>query len=353
MIRLRRPFDVIGKLVPLPFQIEIDVADFGSGGTACENICGRGHLARFVHALNPLYTQKIRKGEIARHGLPLPGERGPHYRMGKARERLESVSPCGDLISLRDSTWEARQRPFALPRRGGALQIRNHLLCSLTEADMAALQPHLEAVELPIGYILEVPNASMSHAYFLDGGIGSVVTGDEERAVETGIVGRDGMTGTAIALLAAQCPSKTFMQIAGKGRRIEAGALLAQLQKSRSMHRCFLRYAFAFNVQTANTVLSNAKANLEARLARWLLMVNDRLDGDGIIITQELLSMSLAVRRTGITRTIASLVDRGCIAIKRGSISIRDRASLKEVAASFYGAPEREQLRLTGWKRKR
>jgi CRP-like cAMP-binding protein len=233
------------------------------------------------------------------------------------------------------------------------MQIQNHLLSSLTETDRTALQPHLEAVELPVRYVLEVPNKPLSHAYFLESGIGSVVTGDGAHdEIETGIVGRDGMTGTAIVLIAAQCPSKTFMQIGGKGWRIEAPTLLARLHESPSMHHCFLRYAFSFSVQTANTVLSNAKAKLDARLARWLLMANDRMDGDQIAITHEFLSLMLAVRRAGVTTTMASLVDRGCVAIKRGSINILDRASLQRVAANFYGVPEREQLRLTGWQRK-
>jgi len=232
------------------------------------------------------------------------------------------------------------------------MQIQNHLLSSLTESDRAAIQPHLQAVELPVRYMLEAPDKPLCHAYFLDCGIGSMVTGDGAHEIEAGIVGRDGMTGTAIALIAVQCPNKTFMQIAGQGWRIEAAALLTQLQKSPSMHRCFLRYAFAFGVQTANTVLVNAKARLDARLARWLLMANDRIDGDRIAITHEFLSRMLAVRRAGVTTTMASLVDRGCITAARGLITILDRPGLEKVAACFYGVPEREQLRLTGWRGK-
>jgi len=225
----------------------------------------------------------------------------------------------------------------------------NHLLSSLCQTDLQALLPYLEAVDLPLRYPLEIPHKPVCHAYFLTSGIGSVVGGSGDHDMEAGIVGRDGMTGTAIVLIASQGPNKTCMQIAGRGLRIMAAQLFGEMEKRPTIRHCLLRYAFAFHVQITQTLVANSRAKLDARLARWLLMAHDRLDGDTITLTHEFLSRMLGVRRAGITTTVRCLQDQGCVRAHSGFITIIDRAPLERIAAPYYGIPEREQLRLTGW----
>ncbi len=105
-------------------------------------------------------------------------------------------------------------------------------------------------------------------------------------------------------------------------------------------------------LQTAHTALANGQAKIEERLARWLLMAHDRVDGDEIPLTQEFLALMMSVRRAGVTVALQLLRDRALIDTKRGFIVILDRAGLKKIANGLYGIPEAESLRLTGWRGK-
>ena len=225
----------------------------------------------------------------------------------------------------------------------------NHILSLLGEADMAALQPYLENVELPVRLVLETPNVPISHVFFMTSGIASVVAGTGSEDIEAGILGADGMTGTAIVLAASQTPNKTIIQIGGTGWRIEAGRFREEMQKSASMHRCFMRSAFAFNIQTTHSVLANGRAKVDERLARWLLMAHDRIDGNELAVTHEFLSLMLGVRRAGVTTVVGSFEDLGYVTAERGLITVLNRAGLKSLAGGFYGVPEKVQLHLTGW----
>jgi hypothetical protein len=124
--------------------------------------------------------------------------------------------------------------------------------------------------------------------------------------------------------------------VAGDGQRISAGKLREALKQRRSLERVFLSFAHSFMNQTANTALSNGTATLEERLARWLLMANDRLDGDEIPLTHEFLSLMLGVRRAGVTVALHYLEQRGVIRLSRSQIVILDRDGLKSSANGTY-----------------
>ena len=136
------------------------------------------------------------------------------------------------------------------------------------------------------------------------------------------------------------------MQIAGAGHRITAPKFRRAMDRSASLRGIFLKSVQAFNVQTAHTAIANARANLEQRLARWLLMAHDRVDGDDLPLTHEFLSLMLAVRRSGVTEALQSFEKQKLITHARKRISVLNRKGIEKIANGFYGVPESELRRL-------
>jgi CRP-like cAMP-binding protein len=218
--------------------------------------------------------------------------------------------------------------------------LKNKILAALSNADLALLQPHLEPVELEVRKVLEQPNKPIKHSYFIERGLASIVAGNSHKRLEVGLIGSEGMTGLPIVLGNDRSPHENFIQVAGEGSRIPADKLRGAMRQSRSLEKAFLKFAHSFMNQTANTAFSNGTATLEERLARWLLMANDRLDGDEIPLTHEFLSLMLGVRRAGVTVALNYLEHRGVIRMSRGQIVIQDRDGLKTSANGTYHEPE-------------
>jgi CRP-like cAMP-binding protein len=139
------------------------------------------------------------------------------------------------------------------------------------------------------------------------------------------------------------------VQVAGTGQQIGSAPMRDALARSPSLQRCFLRYSKTFALQTAFTALANAKATVDERLARWLLMAHDRAIGDALNLTHEFLALMLGVRRAGVTTAIGHLEDKNLIFRTRGVLQMRDRQGLERFANGFYGVSDAEQHRLTGW----
>jgi CRP-like cAMP-binding protein len=229
--------------------------------------------------------------------------------------------------------------------------LRNHMLSQLAQSDRDLLAPHLEPVEFGVRHGIDDINKPIKHVYFPESGIVSVVAiSAPDRQIEAGIIGREGMTGLVLATGGERSPYSTFVQVGGHGTRIQAGHLRSAMATSPSLQRALLRFVAGFMVQVAHTALANGRATVDQRLARWLLMAHDRMDGDQFALTHELLALMLGVRRAGVTTALRQLEGRRLIAKKRGLISIADRAGLENYATGLYGYPEAELLRLTGWK---
>jgi CRP-like cAMP-binding protein len=218
---------------------------------------------------------------------------------------------------------------------------KNRILSRLSAADKALLQPDLEPVDLALRQVLEVPNRPISHSYFIGYGLASIVAKNSHKRLEVGLIGCEGLTGLPIVLGNDRSPHETFMQVPGEGWRISANKLRGAMSQSPSLQGELLRFAHAFMNQTANTALSNGTATLEERLARWLLMANDRLRGDEIPLTHEFLSLMLGVRRAGVTVALHYLEKRGLISLARKRIVITERAGLKAAANGTYHQPEK------------
>ncbi len=226
---------------------------------------------------------------------------------------------------------------------------RNKLLAALSAADFALLEPDLEAVDLPVRRQLERRNQQVEKVYFIDTGLASMVmSGGPNHMVEVGIVGNEGMTGIATVLATGTATYETFIQSAGSGRRITAAKLHLAMAKSPTLHHTLLRYVHTLITQMAYTALANGRYKLEERLARWLLMADDRAQGEPIRLTHEFLAVMLGTRRAGVTVAINEFQKRGLVQTKRGAIILKDRAALEEAANGSYGAPEAEYRQLFG-----
>ena len=226
----------------------------------------------------------------------------------------------------------------------------NLLLNAMAVEDLALLQPGLTRVTLSHRQVLVTADKPIDHVYFLENGVASVVSDlPDQGPTEVGIFGREGFSGSAILLGAETSPHDTHMQVDGDtAMRIETDRLRAAVSRSPTLQAVLLRYVQSFLVQTAHSAVSNAHHRMEARLARWLLMCHDRLDGDDILITHEFMAMMIAAQRSGVTITLHFLEGAGMIRSKRGRVVIQDREKLEDIAGDAYGRPEAEYRRLIG-----
>ncbi|MGO4524943.1 Crp/Fnr family transcriptional regulator [Microvirga sp. 2MCAF35] len=225
--------------------------------------------------------------------------------------------------------------------------LRNQLLRALAPEDFALVGPYLEPVALPKGKVLIEPNQPIEYVYFAESGVASVVAlNSDYRPVEIAIVGWEGLVGPSVILGVDRTPHQSFFQMEGEGYRIATSHLTQALEASRTLLDLLLRYIHVVTVQTAATAMSNGDSVLSERLARWLLMCHDRVEGNELALTHEFLSLMLAVRRPGVTEAIHLLEGTGMIRARRANITILDRERLEETAGDSYGVPEAEYERL-------
>ncbi|MCJ2009311.1 Crp/Fnr family transcriptional regulator [Methylobacterium sp. J-092] len=226
-------------------------------------------------------------------------------------------------------------------------QCRNYLLAVLTPDDFALLQPHLDDVPLTVGEVLIAADTPIPRVWFVERGIVSLIAASADAGqIELGLVGREGMVGVPVLLGAGRTPDEGRVQMAGMAWSMPCGKLREGLRDSPSLRDGLLRYAQASNVQVASTALANGRYRLEQRLARWLLMCHDRVDGDLLPTTHRFLSLMLGVNRTGLTTAVATLERTDVIGTRRGTITVRRRAALLKLAGDSYGVAEAEYARL-------
>lgn len=217
--------------------------------------------------------------------------------------------------------------------------IKNQLLSGMSPTDFALLVADLVRMDLPRGKELTAPGQEITYCWFIEDGIASMVAASGDgHETEAGIVGCEGMTDVAAILGAASSPLRCFIQIPGSGLRIPTNTLVAALGASATMRSAFDLFAYGLMCQIAQTALANAAFSVEERLARWLLMCADRIDGDEIPLTHEFLSVMLNVRRAGVTLALQSLQGAGFLDTRRGVIRIVNRPGLQEFAHDAYVA---------------
>jgi len=223
---------------------------------------------------------------------------------------------------------------------------RNAILGCLSGADRELLRPSLQPIDLPVRFRLAEAGRAIDAVYFLETGIASITTSvRHEVPIEIGIVGREGVVNLPVLMGVDHSPSETFMQIHGAGFRLGVERLRAAMAQSPTLTPILLRFVHVYMVQTASTVLANGRGRIPERLARWLLMARDRVDGEGIALTHEFLATMLGVRRPGVTLALRDFERRGLIDGARGVITILDRGALVAAANGYYGTAEAELVR--------
>lgn len=230
------------------------------------------------------------------------------------------------------------------------VRTENTLLHALSAEDLALLEPHFSRVEIARDDVLVYADKPVEHVYFLGQGVASIVAAiGSQRPTEVGIFGRDGVSATCLLLGSDRSPHQTFIQIgSGHALRIDTGPYLDAVSASETLRMTLLRFVQTMLVQAAHSTATNAHHRIEARLARWLLMCHDRLDGDEIAITHEFLGLMIAAERSGVTVSLHILEGAGMIRAKRGRVIIRDRDMLEELAGDSYGVPEAQYRHLIG-----
>jgi CRP-like cAMP-binding protein len=224
-----------------------------------------------------------------------------------------------------------------------SLQSRNQLISSLSDHSLSLISQLAEPLALPKDFRLASQDRRIDYVYFPESGIASVTVGTRDGlAAEAGMFGREGFSPTAVAVGGEVSPHNTVMQTSGKGYRIDSGRFRALLDQDHEMERVLLRYMHVFATQVSYTALSNAAYHIDVRLARWLLMCHDRVDGDEFQATHHCMSLMLAVRRPSVTTALHDLEGKHLIRSTRSLVHITDRAGLEALAGEIYGRPEKE-----------
>jgi CRP-like cAMP-binding protein len=206
-----------------------------------------------------------------------------------------------------------------------------------------------ETVELAFADALYTPGERLSHVYFPTASfISLIMPVDDSASLEVGLVGNEGMFGIPLALGVDVSPVRAVVQGAGFALRMDAPAFCGELVRCQGLQREIDRYVFVHLSQLAQTAACTRFHVVEARLARWLLMTQDRAHADNFHITQEFLALMLGVRRVGVTKAASSLQKRKLIQYTRGNISVLDRRGLKAASCGCYKADRDAYDRILG-----
>jgi CRP-like cAMP-binding protein len=231
-----------------------------------------------------------------------------------------------------------------------AAAFRNRLLAGLSGEDRDLLASVLEYMPLALRQSIETAGKPISHVYFPESGCLSVMAQGpgNNRRIEVALIGYEGMSGLGVVLGDNRAVNEVVVRIAGAGWRTGAETLAEAMRHSPTMYQHLLRYVHAFIAQASQTALSHGRAKLEERLARWLLMSQDRFKADRLITTHDFVAETLGVRRAGITLALHVLESKGLIRSARNQITICDRQGLSEQANGSYGIAEAVYARLFG-----
>ena len=246
-------------------------------------------------------------------------------------QRIDRTHKLGNAISV----------PSELAARTdlAGREVQNAVLLSIPFDEFALLRPHLEWAELPRRLILQDTGLRIEYAYFLNGGMVSlVVLTRDGRSVEVAIVGKEGMIGTPLAVGLRQGPYRAITQIAGQGLRIKSDALEETLRSAPGLRLILNRYVLIQGLQIAQIAACNRLHEIEQRLARWLLMCQDRVNSDLLPITHEFLAQMLGTGRPSVSLSAGMLQRAGLIENLRGTVKILNRGELENSACECYRA---------------
>ncbi len=225
----------------------------------------------------------------------------------------------------------------------------NRLLEALPNSDLRRMLAACETVELVFADVLYTPGQRLSHVYFPTSSfISLIMPVDHAASLEVGMVGNEGMFGIPLVLGVDVSPVRAVVQGAGSALRMDAPNFCRELGRSQALQREIDRYAFVHLSQLAQTAACTRFHVVEARLARWLLMTQDRAHADNFHVTQEFLAFMLGVRRVGVTKAASSLQKRRLIHYSRGDMTVLDRRGLKAASCGCYRADRESYAQILG-----
>ena len=226
---------------------------------------------------------------------------------------------------------------------------KNFLLDSLPKDELERVIRHLESVDLPLGKVLYESGDKLDYAYFPTTAIVSLLYIMENgNTAEIGVVGNDGILGIALFMGGNTTPNRAVIQSSGKALRISAKNLMAEFSLGGKFQNLLLRYTQALITQISQTAVCNRLHSVEQQLCRWLLLSHDRLDSDKLVMTHDLISNMLGVRREGVTLAAKKLVARKLIKSVRGTMTVLDRPGLEQAVCECYEVVNTEYNRLLG-----
>lgn len=224
---------------------------------------------------------------------------------------------------------------------------QNALLSALPSSVTDRWLPHLESVEMPLGEVVYESGATLSRVYFPTTAIVSLLyVLDNGASAEIAVVGHEGIVGVSLFMGGMSTSSRAVVQSGGQGFRLKANILQEQFNQAGPVLHLLLRYTQALITQMGQSVVCNRHHSLDQQLCRWLLLRLDRLRGDELVMTQELIANMLGVRREGVTECALNLQRAGLIRYARGRISVLDRAGLEKRTCECYAVVRKEYDRL-------
>jgi CRP-like cAMP-binding protein len=221
-------------------------------------------------------------------------------------------------------------------------RVENRILLSIPDNEFWALRPHLEATELPSHRILHEAHEVLQYAYFPNDGLLSlVVVFADGKTVEAGIVGKEGLVGLPALVGMIRSPLRDVVQITGEGLRMTVSTLREMLATAPQLHRQIERFAVLLSLQMAQTAGCNRLHDVAQRLARWLLMAQDRVNSPLLPITHDFLATMLGTDRPSVSLAAGELQKAKVIEYNRGSVKIVNRAELERISCECYGVIQR------------
>jgi len=230
---------------------------------------------------------------------------------------------------------------------------QNHLLAALPPDLISSLTPQFKPVNLPLGKVLYESGDALNHVYFPTDSIVSLLYVMESGAsAEISVVGNEGVVGIAVFMGGETTPSRAIVQSAGSAFSLPSQLLRTTFNNSPDMRMLLLRYTQALITQMSQTAVCNRHHSIDQQLCRWLLLSLDRLPSNRLVMTQELISNMLGVRREGVTEAAGKLQGLGVIKYHRGHITVLDRSKLEKLSCECYAVVKRETDRLEEQKSK-
>ena len=227
--------------------------------------------------------------------------------------------------------------------------MENRLLAAFPRGELEELRPQFERVALSHGQHVIVPDEPIRDIYFpLNCLLSLVTTMEDGSTVESGSIGREGMSGIPILLDAARTPMPTFVQVPGEALKVRSEVFKQLYDESLPVRKLLNRYIHVVVVVSSHAAACNRLHKLDERFSKWLLMSSDGVGSDEVDITHDYLAIMMGVRRAGVTEAAGKAQQMGLIKYRRGHVRITDRAGLEARACECYRRTRDEYDRLFG-----